>query len=362
MLASRSIMIIRKQSYARAGLIGNPSDGYYGKTISFIVRNFRAEVTLHESPQLEILPAARDHSIFKSIHALKEDVSAFGYYGGVRLLKATIKRFYDYCLENNISLSDQNFTIQYQSNIPTRVGMAGSSAIITACLRTLMEFYGVSIPKAIQANLILSVENNELQIPAGLQDRVIQAYEGVVFMNFDRELMERQGHGDYEELDPALLPSLYIAYSKGLSEGTEVYHNDIRSRFEREEPEIVNAMNSWADLAQQARNLLVDGRKDEIAPLLNANFDLRVKNYQMSEGNMRMVQTARDCGASAKFTGSGGAIVGTYEDESMYESLVSHLGALGLEVIKPIISENETAADLQSARDGESPPHLQVVP
>ena len=30
-------MIIQTRAYARAGLIGNPSDGYFGKTISFIL-------------------------------------------------------------------------------------------------------------------------------------------------------------------------------------------------------------------------------------------------------------------------------------------------------------------------------------
>lgn len=38
----------------------------------------------------------------------------------------------------------------------------------------------------------------ELGINAGLQDRVIQIYNGCVYMDFDRELMERQGHGAYE--------------------------------------------------------------------------------------------------------------------------------------------------------------------
>jgi len=354
---SQNTMVIRKQSYARAGLIGNPSDGYFGKTISFIVRNFQAEVVLWESPQLEILPAARDHSIFENIQALKEDVSSFGYYGGVRLLKATVKRFYDYCLENDVSLAQRNFTIKYQSNIPSQVGMAGSSAIITACLRALMSFYEITIPKEIQAKLILAVENNELQIPAGLQDRVIQAYEGVVFMDFDKKLMDSRGYGEYEELDPALLPPLYIAYSKGLSEGTEVFHNDIRGRFERGESDIVGAMETWADLAQQVRDLLLDGRGNEIGPLIDANFDLRTKNYQMSEGNTRMVQAARKCGASAKFTGSGGAIVGTYEGEKMFKSLVNELQPLGLEVMKPIITEADAAnAQLSPLEDDSSPP------
>ena len=40
--------IIRKRGYARAGLIGNPSDGYHGKTISLVVRNFFATVILYE--------------------------------------------------------------------------------------------------------------------------------------------------------------------------------------------------------------------------------------------------------------------------------------------------------------------------
>ena len=48
-----------------------------------------------------------------------------------------------------------------------------------------------------------------------------------------------------------------------------------------------------------------------------------------------MVDTARSVGASAKFTGSGGAIVGTYEDDAMYEALVRALNPLGVDVFKP---------------------------
>lgn len=330
-------MIIRTQSFARAGLVGNPSDGYYGKTISFIVRNFTAEVELWETPELEILPAARDHSIFPSLAALRQDVGFFGYYGGVRLLKATIKRFYDHCLENGITLPDRNFSLRYSSDIPPQVGMAGSSAIITAALRALMIFHEVEISKPLQSNLILSVENDELGIPAGLQDRVIQAYEGAVFMDFDREAMESRGHGNYEELDPGLLPPLYIAYSTQLSEGTEVFHNDIRGRFNRGDRQVIDAMQEWAGLAQKVRDLLVAGRGGEIGPLLDANFDLRRKLYRLSEGNLEMVETARSVGATAKFTGSGGAIVGTFEDEDMFRSLVASLEPLGLRVIRPQI-------------------------
>ena len=330
-------MIIRSTSYPRAGLVGNPSDGYYGKTISFIVKNFAAEVVLYETPSLEILPAKRDHSTFGGIADLAQDVRQFGYYGGLRLLKASIKRFYDFCHENDIDLHERNFTIKYSSNIPSQVGMAGSSAIITACFNALMSFYGVTIPKPILPSLILSVENEELKIPAGLQDRVIQTYEGLVYMDFDRDHLEAQGHGRYEEIDPKLLPPLYIAYTTRLSEGTEIFHNDIRSRFNRGETLVVDAMQFWADLTTRVRDHLLAGRPEEVGPLLDANFDKRCEIYEMGRGNLNMVKTARRLGATAKFTGSGGAIVGTYDGEEMFQKLVEGLEPLGMSVFKPQI-------------------------
>jgi len=330
-------MLIRKQAYARAGLIGNPSDGYFGKTISFIIRDFRAEVVLFESPELHLELNERDESTFESIEELARKVRQFGYYGGIRLLKASVKRFFEYCTKHAIPLHGRNFTLRYSSNIPPQVGMAGSSAIITACWRALMEFYTVEIPKHLLPSLVLSVENDELGIPAGLQDRVIQTYEGVVFMDFNRGAIERQGYGMYEELDPALLPPVYVAYTTQLSEGTEVFHNDIRGRWNRGEREIVSAMYQWANLAQRVRDMLIAGEGMKIGPLLNENFDLRRRLYKLSPGNIDMVETARSVGASAKFTGSGGAIVGTYEGESMFADLKAALEPKGYAVLKPQI-------------------------
>ena len=51
------MLLIRKRAYARAGLVGNPSDGYHGKTISLIVRNLRAEVVLYEWDEVELVHA-----------------------------------------------------------------------------------------------------------------------------------------------------------------------------------------------------------------------------------------------------------------------------------------------------------------
>lgn len=330
-------MIVEKEAYPRAGLIGNPSDGYFGKTIALVFSNFSAKVTLYETPELEILPNTRDHSCFASIADLAADVRLYGYYGGVRLLKAAVKRFFDHCEESGHKLADRNFTIRYASSIPHLVGLAGSSAIIVACLRALMEFYEVSIPRPVQANLVLSVEKEELRISAGLQDRVVQVYQGLVYMDFDRGIMESQGYGKYEELDPACLPPLYLAYRADLSQGSEIVHSDMHDRFDRGEPRLLEAIEFWADITEQVRDCLGSGKTDEIGNLLDSNFDMRSEVCEISVGNRQMIEGARKVGASAKFTGSGGAIIGTYEDDKMYSALQEEMAERGIVVLKPWI-------------------------
>ncbi len=331
-------MIIRTRAHARAGLIGNPSDGYFGKTISIIIRNYEAQVTLYETPVLRIVPAKQDLLEYESMDDLASSIGNYGYYGGVRLLKASIKRFRDYCMAHSFELDSRNFSLEYETNVPQRVGLAGSSAIITATLRALMSFYNVTIPPAQLANLALSVENDELGLPAGLQDRVIQAYEGCVFMDFNREHMATHGHGIYETLDCKLLPPLYVASLNSLAEGTEVFHSNIRARWEAGEEKVLRAMEQFAEYAQVVRDLLVAKRGNEIGPWLDKNFDLRASIYRISDQNLEMIDRARKAGASAKFAGSGGAIVGTYSDAATFGRLKKTLNEFGATVIKPMVS------------------------
>ncbi|MCP4644154.1 MAG: GHMP kinase [bacterium] len=330
-------MAVEATAFARAGLVGNPSDGYFGKTISFAMGNYAAKVSMYEHPELEIVPSLRDRSTYRSIKDLADDVRAFGYYGAIRLVKATIRRFVDYCDTEGIRLPDRNFSVRYRTTIPRHVGLAGSSALVTATLRCLLEFYEVEIPKEIQPNVILSVETHELGISAGLQDRVIQVYEGCVHMDFDRALMERQGYGRYEELDPSLLPNLFIAYRTELAEGSEVFHNDIRDRWERGDAEVVQAMEDFAGYAEETRELLLAGRGSEIGPVLDRNFDRRASITTISPENLAMVERARAVGAHCKFCGSGGAIVGVYRDEAMYESLEKAYEGTATVLLKPRI-------------------------
>jgi galactokinase/mevalonate kinase-like predicted kinase len=335
------MFLSRRRAYARAGLVGNPSDGYNGKTISLSVRNYWAEVVLYEWDSVEIVLADDDRAKFESVHELARDVRLHGYYGGIRLIKATIKRFVEHCAARGLALHDRKFSIRYHTTIPRQVGLAGSSAIIVATLRCLMEFYGVEIALEAQPTFVLLVEQEELGITVGLQDRVIQVYEGLVYMDFDAS---REHTVDglraywYEPLDPALLPPLYVAHHETLGEPTEVFHNNIRERFRSGDHAVVGAMRCLADLAAQGREAVIARDTDRLARLVDLNFDTRRSIYRLPPWQIEMVETARGCGASAKFAGSGGAIVGTYDTDATFENVSRRLAAIGSCTIKPLVA------------------------
>jgi glucuronokinase len=336
------MFLVRKRAFARAGLLGNPSDGYHGKTISISVRNYWAEVVLYEWDSVEIVLADDDRAKFDSVAELARDVRLHGYYGGIRLIKATIKRFVEHCQARGLALHDRKFSVRYQTTIPRQVGLAGSSAIIVATLRCLMEFYDVQLPLETQPMFVLLVEREELGITVGLQDRVIQVYEGLVYMDFDparERIVDGLACYSYEPMDPALLPPLYVAHHETLGEPTEVFHDKIRERFNRGDQAVVGAMRCFAELAANGREALIARDPDRVARLIDANFDARRSIYQLPQWQIDMVETARQCGASAKFAGSGGAILGTYNGEAMFATVRDRLAAIGSRAVKPQIGE-----------------------
>jgi glucuronokinase len=70
---------------------------------------------------------------------------------------------------------------------------------------------------------------------------------------------------------------------------------------------------------------------------MDENFNIRRKIYYLPSWQVDMIETDRSCGASAKFAGSGGAIVGIYQGETMFDKLCQELASSGSRVIKPIL-------------------------
>jgi glucuronokinase len=328
------VRIARAEAFARAGLLGNPSDAYGGRTISFAFTNFAARAVVYEWPRLEIVPGPSDRVSFTDLDALTADVEANGYYGGLRLVKAAIKRFADWCGERSIPL-DRSFSIRYESSIPRGVGLGGSSAIVTAVLRGLGRFHEVELPLGELPPLALSVETEELGIAAGLQDRVAQAYQGLTYMDFDPEAA---GGGEYEALDTGLLPPLVIAYAAGAAQPSDEAHRSVRARFQAGDEEVQDAMASIAGLADLGRDALLARDHEELGRLMNENLELRRRIFELEPHHLRMAEVAAETGLGANYAGSGGAIVALTGETGQAEELDRRLRSEHCEVLTPRIA------------------------
>lgn len=302
--------------------MGNPSDGFNGKTVSFLIRNFEASVSVLPSSSLVIKPhPVHDTSEYETLEQLSKETSLKGYYGGVRLLKATCNVFFRLCMEANVDrtkLISKNFTMSYETNIPRMVGLSGSSALIVAAFKSLLRFYDITIEnlqirKEHLPQIILDIEKKELGINAGLQDRVVQVYGGLVHMDFSEEIFEAHGAGLYTELDISLLPQLYLVYCVDVGSDSGQVHSTVKERWITRDPELVDGMKFLGSLADKAKQCLEEKSDFTVlSQLIDQNFAMRRKLYSdkvVGAKNIQCVELAHSLGLAAKFTGSGGAFL-----------------------------------------------------
>jgi glucuronokinase len=287
-------------AFARAALAGNPSDGYGGATLAVAVRDFAAEAQATPAQAPSISPESA-------------------------LVRATLERF-----KRTLAPAAAPTAVRVRTSIPRAVGLGGSSAIVIATVRALCEYHGVGLHQDELASFALAVETEELGIAAGLQDRVAQAYGGLTFMDFRA--------GRYEPLDPALLPPLFLAWDLRGASHSGLIHGDLRARFERADPGVHEALAELAEHAHTARASLLAGDALAFAGCLDASFEARRRLLPLDERHVAMIEIARAQGASANYTGSGGAIVGCCRDDSHRARVIAALVQAGHRAIAPTVA------------------------
>ena len=323
-------------AYARAGLLGNPSCMYQGKTISFVIRNFKATVKIEQAENFEIVRGSAEKLTFPSFIDMVREIDKYGCYDGIRLLRSAIKKFTDYWPGLfDIQNTDYplKFKISYHTNIPRQAGLAGSSAIIIALLRALMSWFDVEAQPAVLAELALAAEIEELGIAAGQSDRVVQAYEGVLYMDFMPPITAKS----YIRIEKELLPALFIAWDPNRGQCSGKIHNDFWKRWHLGDPVARNVINEFKQLADKGLECLK--KRDLICfqQLVNKNFDTRASQWKINPRDFEMVAIGRKKGAAVKFCGSGGSVVGVIPDNSNFPLIEESYRANGFMIIRPEI-------------------------
>jgi glucuronokinase len=163
--------------------------------------------------------------------------------------------------------------------------------------------------------VILNIEKEELGISAGLQDRVIQTYGGLVHMDFTRD--EQKTTNIYTELDPSLLPPLYLIYNTSAGGDSGKVHSTVKERWNAKDPSLIEGMQTIGRYADEAVSCLHEKNYTRLGELMEANFQMRRNLYSdavVGSNNVIVSKVAKNLGLSVKFTGSGGAFVGVRSD------------------------------------------------
>ncbi len=329
---------------ARVGLLGNPSDGYGGKTLGLAVEAFEATVTLtptgdsRDRRGITLVPNDDDRPHWYSSAEMADRIDRFGYGSGTQVMAAAVRTFIDVVrgLQANGMQSDgltskghvvrqpEDFELRYETTIPRQVGLAGSSALVVATMRCLMTYTGLAIPDAVLASLALRAETEQLGITAGLQDRVVQTHGGLVAMDFANMITEPRfgvALGRYEAIDAALLPPLFLAYLPASAEPSGSYHGTLRARFDAGDAVVRTTMRELASLVVEGRAALRWRNHERFGQLVAINMDLRRRLGPLPDRQVALIDMANELDAPATFAGSGGAVVGVATDDDHLDRL-----------------------------------------
>lgn len=288
------------RAYARAALAGNPSDGYGGAVLAVTLRDFAATAVaeLADIPQVE---------------------------GPRELMEAAVARF-----PVPAGVQPAPARITCATTIPRQVGLGGSSAIVIATLRALCELHGLAVAPDEMARAALAAETEELGLAAGPQDRFAQAHEGLVLMDF-------AGDARVEDLDPEVLPPLFVAYRAQGAAPSGVTHAALRRRSDADESRVNGAMAELGELAREGASRLRARQPAALGRLMDRSFDIRASLLDLAPSHVRMIEISRGHGASANYAGSGGAIIGTRPQGDAWLSLRAALAAEGYAALEPTL-------------------------
>lgn len=260
---------------ARAALAGNPSDGYGGAVVAIPVHDLQAMAAVTEAERFAV--RAGDPEL-------------------ERLLAATADAFSDAVGELPSAV------LSASTSIPRSVGLAGSSALVIAALRSLAAWTGHRWDPIELAELALSVERDRLGIAAGLQDRLVQAVGRPVAMTFDPV--------DYHEVELSETMPLFIAWNPKGAEPSDTVHRSLRRRFDAGDPQVQLAMRDLAVQAARARRAIEAGDQLLLGEAIDRSFDLRASIIGIDPIQQVLIDLGRAERAAVNSAGSGGSVVG----------------------------------------------------
>jgi galactokinase/mevalonate kinase-like predicted kinase len=226
--------------------------------------------------------------------------------------------------------------VSYESEIPMRSGMAGSTALVVALLQAFLAWLGQRVNRYELAERARYIELNNLKVVCGYQDACMATFGGLNYLDFRGKQFYRQAEAElFATVEPLAeyVPFLpFLLGFTGVQHASSAVHKPIRERWMEGESTVIEGYKRITELARMGKKALLLGDWPTLGRLMNENHDIQRDLGGSGESNERLIQSALDAGAlGAKLAGAGdgGTIIALWpwQETAPLESALRQAGA-----------------------------------
>lgn len=336
----------------RAGIMGNPTDMYGGSVLSCSVA-MRAYVTI--APHAHSAGSGRGAELVLETNgeecriASREDLRPQG--DRFDVARAVL----DY-----LRLPPLAGQVYYESEIPLRSGLAGSTALVVALLQSFLVWQGEKINLYQLAERARYIELNYLKVVCGYQDACMCTFGGLNYMDFQGKQFYRQAEAElFATIEPLAdyVPQLpFVLGFTGVQHASSAVHKPLRERWLEGETAVAEGYRRIADVARMGKKALILADWTLLGHLMNENHAIQRDLGGSGESNERLIAAALQAGApGAKLAGAGdgGTIIALWPwpDATPLEEALRQAGASALyrpEVVPGVMVEVDESTSEQT--------------
>jgi len=200
--------------------------------------------------------------------------------------------------------------IRYESEIPVRSGLAGSTALVVALVRAMAAWQGEHPTPYQVAERARYIELNNLKVVCGYQDAYMCTFGGLNYIDFRSKQFYRQAEAElFATVEPlaAYIPHLpFVLGFTGVQHASGAVHRPLRERWLDGEAAVVEGYKRITEIAQLGKKALVLGDWPALGRLMNENHAIQRDLGGSGECNERLIAAALQAGApGAKLAGAG---------------------------------------------------------
>jgi D-glycero-alpha-D-manno-heptose-7-phosphate kinase len=298
-------MIYRSKAPLRLGLAGggtdvSPYSDIYGGAILNASISLFAHASIEPLNENKIIVQALDQNETQSF-----DWSAnLPIDGKLDLLKAVYNR-----MQKDHSIPAGGFRLTTSVDAPLGSGLGTSSTLVVAILGAFKEMLKIPFTPNEMAQYAYQVERHDLSFAGGKQDQYAAVFGGVNFMEFyaNDKVVVNALHIQKEFLQQ-LENNLILYFTNTSRDSATIITEQVNNVKSRNEKSIA-AMHQLKEQAKMMKDVLLNGRIDEIGQILDYGFEQKKQMaHNISNDSIDAIYAAAiKAGASGgKISGAGG--------------------------------------------------------